>query len=317
VWSDEWIDAIGKLGAFTFIELDGPMSDDEAADVYRAHDIAIVGWTERQIPEALATDAGALRYVCSYSGSIRGTVPRSIVESGIIVSNWGDLPAAGVAEGALTLLLALAHQLPSAVRTQHDGGWGVDGGLLTRLEDLAVGVYGCGVIGARFVEMLRPFGPRVRVYDPYAPELPDGVEPCNSLGELCAWSEALVIHAGLSDETERSLGAAELAQLRDGAIVVNTARGAIVDQDALVAELVSGRLRAGLDVLEPDVLAPEHPIRQLDNVLLTYHQAESGDWPPRPGLSKAQLRVLEQLERFARGEMPQWTFDLERYDRST
>lgn len=316
-WTNQWIDAIGKVGEFTFIESGGDLTDDEAAALYRDHDVAIVGWTERRIPESLATNPGALRYVCSYSGTIRHTVPRAIVESAIVVSNWGDLPAAGVAEGAMTLLLASAHLLPLALRAQRAGDWGFDGTLCAGLEDLAVGVYGCGVVGTRFIDLLRPFGARVRVFDPYAAELPEGVERASSLDELCAWSEALVIHAGLSEETERSVGAAQLAFLRDSAIVVNTARGGIIDQDALVAELVAGRLRAGLDVLEPDSLAPDHPIRELDNVILTFHQTSGGDWPPRPGLKKMQVRVIEQLERFGRGETPRWTFDLPRYDRST
>lgn len=318
VWSDEWIAALDALGPLTFVDDDGTLTDDDVAALYRAHDVAIVGWTERTIPESLATDPGALRYVCCYSGSIRGAVPRALVTSGITVSNWGDLPAAGVAEGAMTLLLASAHQLPLAFSSQRSGTWGFDRTLGTGLEGLAVGVYGCGVVGMRFVEMLRPFGARVRVFDPYVVELPSGVERADTLDDLCAWSEALVIHAGLSDETERSVGAPQLARLRDGAIVVNTARGGIVDQDALIDELVAGRLRAGLDVLEPDlVLAADHPLRRLDNVILTFHQVTGGSWPPRPGLRPMQQRVIEQIERFARGETPRWTFDEERYDRST
>lgn len=318
VWSDEWLAALRALGELTFVDDDGTLTEDDVAALYRVHDVAIVGWTERAIPESLATDPGALRYVCCYSGSIRGVVPRPLVASGMTVSNWGDLPAAGVAEGAMTLLLASAHLLPLAFSAQRAGAWGFDRAVGTGLEGLAVGVYGCGVVGARFIEMLRPFGARVRVFDPYVADLPAGVDRADTLDDLCAWSEALVIHAGLSEETERSVGAPQLACLRDNAIVVNTARGAIVDQDALVAELVSGRLRAGLDVLDPDlVLAAAHPLRRLDNVILTFHQVAGGDWPPRPGLRPMQQRAIEQLERFVRGETPWWTFDEERYDRST
>lgn len=318
VWTDEWIAALGALGELTFVDDDGSLTDDDVAALYRAHDVAIVGWTERAIPASLATDPGVLRYVCCYSGSIRGAVPRALVTSGMLVSNWGDLPAAGVAEGAMTLLLASAHLLPLALTVQRAGGWGVDPTLRTGLDGLAVGVYGCGVVGVRFIEMLRPFRSRVRVFDPYVAELPADVERADTLDDLCAWSEALVVHAGLSEETERSVGAPQLARLRDGAIVVNTARGGIFDQDALVAELVTGRLRAGLDVLEPDLVLPaDHPLRRLDNVTLTFHQVAGGGWPPRPGLRPMQQRVIEQLERFGRGEAPWWTFDEERYDRST
>lgn len=318
VWTDEWIAALGAVGDLTFVDDDGSLTEDDVAALYRAHDVAIVGWTERAIPEALAADPGALRYVCCYSGTIRNAVPRSLISSGMLVSNWGDLPAPGVAEGAMTLLLASAHLVPAALTVQRVGGWGVDPVLRTGLDGLAVGVYGCGVVGVRFIEMLRPFRARVRVFDPYVTDFPPDVERAHTLDDLCAWSEALVIHAGLSDETERSVGAAQLARLRDWAIVVNTARGGIVHQEALFAELVSGRLRAGLDVLEPDLALPaDHPVRRLDNVILTFHQVSGGGWPPRPGLRPLQQRVIDQLERFARGETPQWTFDEVRYDRST
>lgn len=318
VWTDEWIDAIRGVAEFTFVDDDGTLTEDDVAAMYRAHDVVIVGWTERAVPESLAADPGALRYVCSYAGSIRGSVPRVLVEAGMLVSNWGDLSAAGVAEGSMTLLLASAHLLPLAFEAQRSGAWGVDTTLRTGLEDLAVGVFGCGVVGTRFVEMLRPFGARIRIFDPYAATLPDGAERADTLDDLCTWSEALVIHAGLSEATEGALGAPQLARLRDGAIVVNTARGAIVNQDALVAELLTGRLRAALDVLEPDLtLAADHPLRHLENVIITFHQVCGGGWPPRPGLRPMQQRVVEQLERFARGETPRFTFDLERYDRST
>ncbi|MDH3707325.1 MAG: hypothetical protein OES57_14750, partial [Acidimicrobiia bacterium] len=167
------------------------------------------------------------------------------------------------------------------------------------------------------VELLRPFRPRIRAYDPYAATLPDDVERADSLDELCDWCEALVIHAALSDETRGSVTAEHLAALPDSGVIINTARGAIVDQDALFAELDTGRLRAGLEVLEPDALDPAHPLRQRDNVIFTFHQLGGGPWPPRPGLTPMQQRVLDQLDRYARGEPPLFLFDLDRYDRST
>ena len=107
-----------------------------------------------------------------------------------------------------------------------------------------------------------------------------GCERSDSLEALVAASEVLVIHAGLSDETRGAVGAGQLATLPDGGVVINTARGAILDQEALFAELASGRLRAGLDVLEPDTLAPQHPMLARDNCLLTYHQLDTLQWPP-------------------------------------
>ena len=126
-----------------------------------------------------------------------------------------------------------------------------------------------------------------------------------------------MIHAGLSDETTGSVRAEHFAQLPDDGVVINTARGAILDQDALFAELSSGRLRAGLDVLEPDYLPRDHPMLALDNCLLSFHQLDQLQWPPRPGLTPMQQRCVDNIARFAAGEQPEWLFDSDRYDRST
>ncbi|MGI9600300.1 MAG: NAD(P)-dependent oxidoreductase [Acidimicrobiales bacterium] len=317
VWTDEFVAGLEQLGSTTLVDDGHRIDDAEAATLLREADIAIIGWDARPLPEALADDRGSLRLVCCYSGTIKALVPRRLIAAGLPVSNWGDLPAQPVAEGAMTLLLAMLHELPRALDTQHNGGYGFDGPRLGGLSNLAVGIYGYGVIGRRFVEMLAPFDARVMIYDPYVDDLPPGVDRAESLMALCQWAEALVIHAGWSDETSGSVTAEHLAQLPDGAVIVNTARGGIIDQAALFAEVSTGRLRAGLDVLEPEKLEPEHPIRGLDNLLLTYHLITNNHWPARAGLDAKQQRVIDQLQRVADGDTPIDVFDLDRYDRST
>lgn len=217
----------------------------------------------------------------------------------------------------MTLLLAVLKEIPKSIDVSRARKWGVHGTRRGTLAGTRVGIYGCGVIGQRFVEMLRPFGARIRIYDPYASALPEGCERVESLEALVAGSEVLVIHAALSDETQSSVSAKHFAALPDGGVVINTARGTILDERALFAELASGRLRAGLDVLERDYLAPDHPMLALDNCLLTFHQLDKLEWPPRPGLTPMQQICVDNIARFVRGEEPLWLFDSLRYDRST
>lgn len=323
VWTEEFVEQLERRGAVTFQDRTGELGDDDVAALIRSHDVAIVGWDARPLPSALSDDPGRLAYVCCYSGTIRAFVPRELVAAGVPVSNWGDLPAPAVAEAAMTLLLTCVHDMPVIRRAQMDGQWSFDRSRTGTLKGLRVGIVGLGVIGRHFVTMLQPFGARMMVFDPYADDVPTDVEVVDSLEALCDRSEALVIHAGLSEETTGMVRAEHLARLPDHGIVVNTARGAILDQDALFAELSSGRLRAGLDVLADERAAQfpaDHPLRQADNVTFTFHQLtdEAGDpWPPRPGLTPMQQRVLDQIDRFAAGEEPHWVFDLDRYDRST
>jgi len=317
VWTDAFADSLRALGELRLEENGIALSDNEMTDRVRAHDVAIVGWDARPLPASLAEDLGELRYVCCYSGTIRGLVPKSIIEAGVSVSNWGDHPANGVAEAAMALLLAVLKDLPKAVGVARSQKWGVRTKRRGALAGTRVGIYGCGVIGRRFVELLQPFQSQIRIFDPYAESLPEGCERAASLEELVDDCEVLVIHAGLSNETTGSVRAEHFAQLPDDAVVINTARGAILDQEALFAELLSGRLRAGLDVLEPDYLPPDHPLLALDNCLLSFHQLDQLQWPPRPGLTPMQQICVDNVARFVSGETPEWLFDPDRYDRST
>ena len=137
-------------------------------------------------------------------------------------------------------------------------------------------------------------------------------------------SEAVVITAALTAQTRGSVHAERLARLPDGGIVINVARGAIIDQDALFAELERGRLRAGLDVLDSggkDFAEPGHPCRQWPNLLLTGHTISRNPWNGKlynaNRLTRLQRVGIDNLRRFVLGKPLQFTFDTARYDRST
>ena len=126
----------------------------------------------------------------------------------------------------------------------------------------------------------------------------------------------LVVLAALTEETRGTVTADLLARLPNGGIVVNVARGAIMAQDALFAELMSGRLRAGLDVLEPDYLPPGHPVRQLPNCILTCHVGPENLLNPAP-LGRNEEYCLDNLRRFAAGEPLRWVVDRQKLSRMT
>jgi phosphoglycerate dehydrogenase-like enzyme len=163
-----------------------------------------------------------------------------------------------------------------------------------------VGIVGASRIGRRVIELLRPFQLDVLVSDPYldadaARRL--GVDR-RELDELLAASDVVSLHAPALPSTRHMIDARRLALLRDGATLINTARGSLVDQDALVAELASGRIDAVLDVTEPEVLPPDSPLYELPNVVLTPHIA---------GALGVELRrlgdaAIDEIERYAAGE---------------
>jgi phosphoglycerate dehydrogenase-like enzyme len=168
------------------------------------------------------------------------------------------------------------------------------------LRGTTVGLLGFGRIGRETARLLRPFGPRLLVHDPYvaaAAVRRRGAQTA-TLPRLLRASQHLVVAAALTDATRGLLGRPALRLLPDGATIVNVARGGIVDLAALVAEVRSGRLRCALDVTDPvEPLPPRHPLRRMRGAVLT----------PHVGAAAVEVRramadvVLENLERFFRG----------------
>lgn len=314
--------ALKEFGELSVLEQAHTLSDAEAAAQMREADVLITMWGARRIPPTLARDPGRVRYILNLTGTCRAFVPVEIIRSPICVTNWGDAAAGCVAEGAMALLLAVLKDLrgrTEAIRGGSTAGARRMGLPSGTLKGLRLGIYGCGFIGSRFVELVTPFGPELLAYDPFANPIPPNCREVGSIEELFDESEAVAIHAGLTDMTRRSVTAALLAKLPDHGILINTARGEIVDQDALFAELKAGRLRAGLDVLDnDDALPPGHEARGWPNLVLTNHDIASAYWPVRdPRLSDSEKVALDNLRRFVTGQPLRFRMDEQRYALST
>jgi phosphoglycerate dehydrogenase-like enzyme/sugar phosphate isomerase/epimerase len=314
--------ALRELGELELVEQVRERSDEEVLELMRGADVLITNWATRRIPDGLAEDPGRVRYILNIGGTCNAVVPIEVIRSGIPVTNWGDTPARAVAEGAMSLLLAVLKDLRGRVegvlagKTWGAGRLGLPSGSLCGLK---LGLYGCGVIGQRFVKQVAGFEPELIVYDPFVKELPDACRQVDSLDALFGESEAVVIWAGLSDDTRGSVNAELLAKLPDHAIIVNAARGEIIDQDALFAELKSGRLRAGLDVLVGDNYLEEgNEAHTWPNLLITCHDINSASWPKRPPqLGYGDKVALDNLKRFIAGEPLKFVMDEARYKLSS
>ena len=311
-----------NFGELTIVTRAKELAEQERLSLIQNCDVLLTAWGSAPVPEAIAQSPGQLRYICHVTGTLRDIVPLKVIQSGIPVTNWGDAPAGLVAEGAMVLLLAVMKDLQVVSQTVRDGGWGVDdrevvGGTL---HGLNVGIYGMGVIGRRFVDLIQPFGSVLRVFDPFVSKLPSGCIGVSSLEELFRWSEAIVIHAGLTPETRHSVNAHLLSLLPYHGIIINTARGGIIDQDALFAELEKGRLRAGLDVLDgADRLDSDDKARTWNNLILTQHQVDRSRFPGGEHrlITLAEETCIDNLSRFVTGQPLRFVMDESRYQRST
>ena len=311
---------MAALGEFSCVENGAALDEEARAALGRQCDVLLTGWGSVAVPASLAQDPGRLQYICHLTGTVEGIIPLEIFHAGLPVTNWGDAPAFPVAEGALALLLACLKQLPEQQNAKRTGGWRPEHeAWIGSMRDLRLGLYGYGAIGRTFHDLCRPLGPRVAVYDPYVPELPADARRVARIEDLFADSDVIAVHAALTKETDCSVTASLLARLPDGGILINTARGAIVDQDALFAELGAGRLRAGLDVLADDDRLPEgHDARTWPNLILTAHLVHAVSWPPNPTRLDLWHEVaLDNLRRFKAGQPLRFRLTEELLSRST
>jgi phosphoglycerate dehydrogenase-like enzyme len=219
---------------------------------------------------------------------------RPHVPDGVLLCSARGVHDASTAELAVALTLASLRGIPDFVRAAGTGRWAYDG-FRPSLADRRVLLVGYGSIGAAVERRLDGFECSVtRV----ARRVRPGVRSIDELAGLLPEAEVVIVMVPITDETRGMVDAAFLARMRDGALLVNVARGAVVDTGALLAELSSGRLRAALDVTEPEPLPSDHPLWSAPGVLISPHVggASTAFWP------RAYRLVGEQLERYARGE---------------
>lgn len=203
------------------------------------------------------------------------------------------------AELSFALLLGCARSLPAAVRHVKEGGWNRELFPGAMLNGKRLGIIGCGRIGSWMSRYAAAFGMECVGYDPYLETFPPGVTPL-PLEELLATSHAVSLHVHLSDETRGLLSRERLALLKPGAIVINTSRGGLMDEDALLDALRSGQVGAiGLDVLahEPDIA--DSPLwqyaREHDNCLITPHCGGFSPDAVRVVCARAAEKIAERL----------------------
>jgi len=218
---------------------------------------------------------------------------RDAVPEGVSLCNGRGIHDASTAELALTLTLAALRGVPDHVRRQDRHEW--EGEQRTSLADRRVLLVGHGSIGQAIEARLAPFEVELtRV----ARTARDGVHALDELPDLLPAAEVVILVVPLTAETRGLVDAAFLAALPDGALVVNVARGPVIDTGALLAELTSGRLRAALDVTDPEPLPADHPLWDAPGLLVTPHVggASSAMWP------RAHALLRDQLTRYAAGE---------------
>jgi phosphoglycerate dehydrogenase-like enzyme len=221
--------------------------------------------------------------------------------AGVAVANMPGTNSAAVAEMALALMLAALRRLLDFDQlTRRGDGWRPDAAILDSVGEIGgrvVGLVGFGDSARRLAPVLAALGARV-VYTARAAK-PDVAFEFLAMDELLAIADIVSLHAPLTAATTHLIDAAALARMKPGAILINTARGGLVDEAALVAALRSGRLRAaGLDVFDPEPPAPDNPLFALPQVVLSPHLA----WLTPETLARSLAVAVENVRRLESGD---------------
>jgi phosphoglycerate dehydrogenase-like enzyme len=233
--------------------------------------LAVMPYMTRLTLSDISSGLDSLEAVQIQSAGFEGFVDG--LPPGVVLCNAAGVHDASTAELALTLTLASIREIPEFVAAQRDSRW-IPLRLHRALADRRVLVLGYGNIGRAVARRFLPFevsvtavASRPRAGD----DLVDTVHGIHELPDLAARAHVLVVIVPLTDATRGLVDAGLLARLPDGALVVNVARGPVVDTDALLAECASGRLRAALDVTDPEPLPEDHPLWTTPGVLITPH----------------------------------------------
>jgi phosphoglycerate dehydrogenase-like enzyme len=267
-------------------------------------DILITGWGSPPIDAAALQAAASLKLVAHAAGSVKHLIGPHIFERKIEVTNAAAANAVPVAEFALAAILFANkdvlrfRQLYTQQRRQLEMHQSFDGD--SGSWHKKVGIVGASRIGRRVLDLLRAHDMDVLLFDPLVSAIEAmrlGAELV-SLPELMEKCQTISLHAPLLPATRHMIDSEMLARMRDGATLINTARGGLVDQAALEAELVSGRLSAFLDVTEPEALPEDSRLYDLPNVVLTPHIAGAiGNERQRLG-----RLIVDEIERFVAGK---------------
>ncbi|MET0233126.1 MAG: hydroxyacid dehydrogenase [Kibdelosporangium sp.] len=287
----------------------GPVLDDFAAQRAKAVlsdvEVLVTGWGCPVLDEAALAMAPELKAVVHTAGSVRGHVTQACWDRGIVVSSAAAANALPVAEYTVAMILLSGKRVLERAREYREtrtNDW-----LATPREvgnfGRTVGILSASMIGRRVAELLRQYDLRLLVHDPYLSDDEAavlGVQPV-SLRELFQRSDVVTVHTPLLPATRGLVSRELLAMMRPDAVLINTARGAVVDQDALAAAALAGRIRAIVDVTDPEVLPPGHPLWDCDNVIITPHLAGSqgNEWGRLANLAIAEIGRWIAGEKFA------------------
>lgn len=311
-YTPEVLTRLGTYGNVIYNETSKPFTAAMLAEAVAGVDVCFTHWGCPTFTPKVLENADRLRLITHCAGSVADLCTREVFDRGIHVCSANDVLADYVAEGVLAYFMSALRLVPELDRRMKSGEqWPQPISRINSLYGKRISLIGLGAVGIKLISLLEPFGVNISIYDPYIKTAPaDGVTLCG-LDEALSTGDIVSVHASLTAETERMLGARELGLIKEGALLVNTARGKIIDEAALIELLKKGKHMAVLDVFEKEPLPVDSELRQLPNVILIPHLCG------HTAKHNMALAMLDELERFSTSEPFRYEISPERYEKMT
>lgn len=279
---------------------DSPVLRDQIASA----DVLMTTWHSPFLTTEMLGARPRVKLIAHCGGEVKSRVAEPIFDY-VTITNAADPMARGVAEMTLALVLTLVRRIPEYVAEMRNGVIRTNEQVSEgeTLRGRTVGIVGFGRIGRALAELMKPFGVELLVSDPYAQATSVAEQGAKlvKLDDLVRTCSVVILSAALTSETRHLFDARRLSLLADGAYLINVARGGLIDTEALLVELRTGRLTAALDVTDPlEPLPSDHELRKLTNVLLTPHIAAGGIEMRR----EIGALAVDEVVRFVNGQPP-------------
>ncbi|WEK05013.1 MAG: hydroxyacid dehydrogenase [Candidatus Devosia phytovorans] len=299
--------ALARLAACCDVVRDAPLeefSSPQARAVLAEIDILVTGWGCPMVTPEVVRAAPRLKLIAHAAGTVKYTLDAAVYEAGIKVTHAADANAVPVAEFTLASII-FANKRVFELRDRYRADPGRRSAYALMNEPIGnyhrtVGLVGASRIGRKVAKMLEGFDFTVLVHDPFVRQGDPVLAQAElvDLDTLMARSDVVSVHAPSLPSTMGMIGVRQFALMQDGAAFINTARGALVDEAALIAALQSGRIHAVIDVTDPEIPEAGSPLYSLPNVFLTPHVAGA------VGMERLRLGELavDEVERFVAGQ---------------
>ena len=292
-----WLRTLGEISLYDR----GDFEDKEYyMNFLKGANIIVTSWGSPAIDQDVLDICPDLELVCHAAGTPKPIITDALIAKNIPVTYSACALGEGVAETALGFAISGAKRFYWLNQDTHNGLWKQNAPKCVDFYDITVGVISGGFVGRHFIKLLQNFNVDILLYDPTmtAEQVAALGATKAELEEMLAKSDVISVHAPSIPATAKMLNASNLHLIKDGALLINTSRGAVFDEPALIEELKKGRFYACIDVTDPEPPALENELRSLNNVVLTPHVAGC--------ITNGKLRiakhVCEEIERHLNGQ---------------